>query len=250
MISDMIKIKNLSVCYKGKKVNAIENVNINIEKGQICTVVGPSGVGKSTILKVLAGIIKNYEGESTIDGEEVNPTIHSIGFIPQNYGLVEWKTIKQNIYLSAKVKNGTKNIDNEFYKKLLDKLNIGKQEKCYPRNLSGGEKQRVSIARAFLLKPKLLLMDEPFSALDVVTREDARRLFLDVWNEHKVTTILVTHDIKEAIYLGQKIIVMSSSPGEIVKCINNDLFGKSYTLESEVIENMAFEIKEMFKRGI
>lgn len=244
----MIKTNNLSVCYKGKKVNAIENININIEKGQICTVVGPSGVGKSTILKVLAGIIKNYEGKAYIEGKEVNPTDHSIGFIPQNYGLVEWKTIKQNIYLSSKVKNGTKNIDNEFYEKLLDKLNIGKYEKCYPRNLSGGEKQRVSIARAFLLKPNLLLMDEPFSALDILTREDARRLFLDVWNEHKVTTILVTHDIKEAIYLGQKIIVMTSSPGKIEKIINNDLFGKSYTLASESIENLEFEIKEMFKK--
>lgn len=244
----MIKIDNLTVCYNNKKTIAVENINMSMKKGEICTVIGPSGAGKSTILKVLSGIIKDYEGNAYIDGKKVNPKIHSIGFIPQNYGLIEWKTIEQNILLSSKVKYGKKNIDTEFYKKLLNKLHIEKHIKSYPKSLSGGERQRVSIARAFLLKPNLLLMDEPFSALDVLTREDAQKLFLNIWKEHKVTTILVTHDIKEAIYLGQKIIIMSSLPGRIEKVIDNDLFGKSYSEFNETVENMDSYIREILKR--
>ncbi|WP_268051714.1 ABC transporter ATP-binding protein [Clostridium ganghwense] len=245
----MIKMNNLTVCYKSKNkiIKAVENINLNIDKGEICTVIGPSGAGKSTILKVFAGIIKNYEGKACIDGVQVNPQINRIGLIPQNYGLITWKTVEENILLSSRMKDGKKNIDMEFYKELLKKLNIEKHIKSYPSALSGGERQRVSIARAFLLKPNLLLMDEPFSALDVFTREDAQRLFLDIWNEHKVTTILVTHDVKEAIYLGQKIVVMSSYPGRIKKIIKNDLFGKEHFEFNNEFETLNLEIRKILK---
>ena len=224
----MIKVNNLRVCYKNiDKLNAvIENANLSVEKGEICAVIGPSGGGKSTLLKVIAGIIVDYDGEVLIDGQTVNPKIHRIGLIPQNYGLVKWKTVEQNIFLSAKVKDGRKNIDMDFYKKLLNELKLNEFVKRYPSELSGGQMQRVSMARALLLKPSLLLMDESFSALDAMTREEVQQLFLEVWEEHKVTTILVTHDIKEAIYLANKIAVISSSPGKIVEVIHNPLFGR------------------------
>jgi ABC-type nitrate/sulfonate/bicarbonate transport system ATPase subunit len=224
----MIKVNNLRVCYKNvDKLNAvIENANLTVEKGGICAVIGPSGGGKSTLLKVIAGIIVDYDGEVLIDGQSVNPKIHRIGLIPQNYGLVKWKTVEQNIFLSAKIKDGRKNIDMDFYKKLLNELKLNDFVKRYPSELSGGQMQRVSMARALLLKPNLLLMDESFSALDAMTREEVQKLFLEVWEEHKVTTILVTHDIKEAIYLANKIAVISSSPGKIVQVINNPLFGR------------------------
>jgi ABC-type nitrate/sulfonate/bicarbonate transport system ATPase subunit len=224
----MIKVNNLRVCYKNiDKLNAvIENANLTVEKGEICAVIGPSGGGKSTLLKVIAGIIVDYDGEVLIDGQTVNPKIHRIGLIPQNYGLVKWKTVEQNIFLSAKIKDGRKNIDMDFYKKLLNELKLNEFVKRYPSELSGGQMQRVSMARALLLKPSLLLMDESFSALDAMTREEVQKLFLEVWEEHKVTTILVTHDIKEAIYLANKIAVISSSPGKIVQVIHNPLFGR------------------------
>jgi len=224
----MIKIKNLNVSYKNgdKYTKVIENANLSVEKGEICAVIGPSGGGKSTLLKTLAGIIVDYDGEVLIDGKTVNPKIHRIGLIPQNYGLVKWKTVEENIFLSAKIKDGKKNIDMLFYEKLLNELKITDFVKRYPRELSGGQMQRVSMARALLLKPNLLLMDESFSALDAITREAVQKLFLEVWEEHRVTTILITHDIKEAIYLAKNIAIISSSPGKIIEVINNPLFGR------------------------
>ncbi|MGV8982578.1 ATP-binding cassette domain-containing protein [Clostridium sp.] len=223
----MIKINDLNVWYdnKDKHTKVIENTNLVVIKGEICAIIGPSGGGKSTLLKVLAGIIVDYSGEVLIDGLAVNPKIHRIGLIPQNYGLVKWKTVEQNILLSAKVKDGRGNIDMDFYEKLLNELKLKEFIKRYPNQLSGGQMQRVAIARALLLKPNLLLMDESFSALDAMTREDVQKMFLEVWEEHKVTTIIVTHDIKEAIYLAKDIAVISSSPGTIVEVISNPLFG-------------------------
>jgi ABC-type nitrate/sulfonate/bicarbonate transport system ATPase subunit len=224
----MIKIHNLNVSYKNKDkhLKVIENANLTVKEGDICAVIGPSGGGKSTLLKVLAGIIVDYSGEVLIDGKTVNPKVHRIGLIPQNYGLVNWKTVEENIFLSAKIKDGKKNIDLCFYEKLINELKLKDFVKRYPSQLSGGQMQRVSMARALLLKPNVLLMDESFSALDAITREDVQKMFLEVWEAHKVTTILVTHDIKEAIYLAKNIAIISSSPGKIVEVISNPLFGK------------------------
>lgn len=223
----MIKIENLNVFYKNKSKNTkvVKNACLTVDKGSICALIGPSGGGKSTLLKVLAGIITDYEGEVLIGGIKVNPKIHRIGFIPQNYGLVKWKTVEENIFLSTKIKDGEKNIDLEFYKKLIQKLKLEELVRRYPGRLSGGQMQRVSMARALLLKPDLLLMDESFSALDAMTREDVQKLFLEVWKEYKVTTIIVTHDIKEAIYLAKDIAIISTCPGRILKVVNNHLFG-------------------------
>jgi ABC-type nitrate/sulfonate/bicarbonate transport system ATPase subunit len=224
----MIKISNLNVSYENKKkyIKVLENIDLTVDMGEICTIIGPSGCGKSTLLKVLSGILKDYSGEALIHGKRIDPKIHRIGFIPQNSGLVSWKTVEENIILSIKIKDGKKNIDIEFYNKLLEELKIKELVKRYPNQLSGGQMQRVSIARALLMKPNLLLMDEPFSALDAMTKEETQELLLNVWKEHSVTTLLVTHDIKEAVYLGKKIAVISRAPGEIVEIIDNSLFGK------------------------
>ena len=245
----MVEINNLSVSYKNKDkyIKAIDNVNLSVEEGEICVVIGASGCGKSTLLKVLAGIHEWYEGEVLIDKREVNPNRHRIGFIPQNYGLVKWKSVEENICLSAKIKDGKKNIDKDFYKRILKELDIDKLVKRYPTQLSGGQMQRVSIARALLLKPNLLLMDEPFSSLDAMIREEVQELFLQVWKEYKVTTLLVTHDIREAIYLGQKIVVISSSPGKIVEVIDNRLFGKTHMEFNKEFIEMNIRVKDILK---
>ena len=248
----MIKINNLNVSYKNmdKYLNVIKNANLTVEKGEICALIGPSGGGKSTLLKVLAGIILNYEGEVLIDGKTVDPKIHRIGLIPQNYGLVKWRTVEENIFLSTKVKDGKKNIDISFYEKILKELKLKELVKRYPSQLSGGQMQRVSMARALLLKPNLLLMDESFSALDAMTREEVQELFLEVWEEHQVTTILVTHDIKEAIYLAKDIAVISEAPGTIVDVIHNPLFGRTHTeMDLEYIQ-MNSKLRKILKGGV
>lgn len=245
----MINIRNLNVGYKNKDavITALDSINLDIARGEICAIIGPSGGGKSTLLKVLAGIIKDYNGEALIDGKKINPKLHRIGFIPQNYGLVKWKTAEENILLSAKIKDGKRNIDKDYYEEILNKLKINDLKDRYPNELSGGQKQRISIARAFLLKPNLLLMDESFSALDAITREEVQELFLSVWKEHRVTTILITHDIKEAIYLGEKIVVLSSAPGKVVKTMENPLFSRFYLESSKEFNQLSKELISILK---
>jgi len=218
----MIDIKDLTISYTKDNITheVFHGFNLNIKSGEICAIIGMSGAGKSTLVRTLAGINKSYSGEVLIKGETVNPEIHSIGFVPQNYGLIDWKTAKQNILLASILKFGKKNVDMEFYEELLEELKIKDLEDRYPKELSGGEAQRVAVARALLLKPDLLLMDEPFSSLDIITREFVQEIFLKVWREHKVTTVLVTHDINEAMYLGHKIMVLDSMKNSIN--INNE----------------------------
>lgn len=245
----MIKINNLNFSYKNsdKHTRVIENTNLMVKKGEICAIIGPSGGGKSTLLKILAGIIVDYEGEVLIDGKPVDPKVHRIGLIPQNYGLVKWKTVEENIFLSTKIKDGKSNIDLNFYEKILKELKLKDFVKRYPSQLSGGQMQRVSMARALLLKPNLLLMDESFSALDAMTREEVQELFLEVWKEHRVTTILVTHDIKEAIYLAKDIAIISKSPGKIVEVVHNPLFGRLNEEWDRAYIDISSKLKKILK---
>ncbi|NMA65380.1 MAG: ABC transporter ATP-binding protein [Clostridiaceae bacterium] len=221
----MIEIENLTVKYKGRngETTAISNLNIDIENGEIYTFIGPSGCGKSTLLHVLSGILKDYTGKVSINGKAINPRTQRIGLIPQNYGLLPWKNVLGNIILGVRIKDRQSDID-EYSKCILEHLGISNLLDRYPRELSGGQQQRVAIARAFILKPDLLLMDEPFSALDAITREEIQALFLDIWNRNKVTTIFITHSVDEALYLGSKIAVFSPAPGRILKILPNPCF--------------------------
>lgn len=220
----MIEIKNLTVSYKSRdeKIKALDNLSINIDEGDICTIIGPSGCGKSTLLHVLSGIHKSYEGTVLIHGNKVDSKTNRIGLVLQNYGLLPWKNVEDNVSLALKIKGGS---DEEYKNYIIDKLGLRSMIRRYPKELSGGQKQRVAIARAFVLKPELLLMDEPFSALDAITREEMQELFLRLWKENKVTTVFITHSVDEALYLGRKIIVLSPSPGKVVKIIENKVFG-------------------------
>ncbi|GAA0084061.1 ABC transporter ATP-binding protein [Clostridium sp. CTA-7] len=247
----MIQIKNISVFYESKeKVKALESISFKAESDDICAIIGPSGCGKTTLLNVLSGIIKKYEGEVLLDKEELNPHIHKIGLIPQNFGLLPWKTVKENCLLPFKIRG--EKINSETIEKMntmMKRLNINGLENRFPRELSGGQRQRVSIVRSFLMKPDLLLMDEAFSALDAIIRDEAQELFLDIWNENKMTTFFVTHSIDEALYMGKKIIVMSNTPGEIIEVIDNTLFNNKNYKEDKDYSRLFSHIKNMVKRG-
>lgn len=223
----MLEIKDLAVTYQSAQeaYTALQGVNLSLPSGSTCAVIGPSGCGKSTLLKVLAGIITDYEGTVLFDDEPIMPAKQKIGFIPQNYGLLPWKNIEENIWLGLKLKNRQTKVDKSAVEFMMRQLGIDGLGKRYPGELSGGQQQRVSLARAFLLKPDLLLMDEPFSALDAITREEIQDVFLEVWKRQAVSTILVTHYVEEAVYLGQKIIILSSHLGQVSKVIDNPLFG-------------------------
>ena len=234
----------------GSSVEAVKGVNISINDGALCVLVGPSGCGKSTLLHVLSGIIKEYSGQATLNGTALNPKVHNIGFIPQNFGLLPWRNVEKNCLLSLKIKK--KIITSELRERIdyiMNKLNINDLRDRYPKELSGGQKQRAAIARAFIMNPDLLLMDEPFSALDALTREEAQELFIDVWNQYKPTTVFVTHSIEEAIYMGKKIVIMSHCPGIIVETIDNPLFNTENLRQNEEYFRLSSHIRTIIKKG-
>lgn len=215
----MIQIENLFVQYD--KQNILENISLELETGSVCAVIGPSGCGKSTLLNVLAGLNRNYTGNVLINKAIPSPKKQTIGFIPQNYGLLPWLKVKDNIMLGLTIKHKSRA---KLPQNLITSLGLDKLLERYPKELSGGQQQRVSLARAFALNADLLLMDEPFSALDAITREEMQDVFINLWQKQNVTTVLVTHYVEEALYLGQKIVVMTNSPGKIYKTIDNPLF--------------------------
>jgi len=221
----VIEIQDLVVKYrrKNEETLVLDNININIGTGDIYTFIGPSGCGKSTLLHVLSGILKEYTGSVRIDGEAIDPKRQRIGLILQNYGLLPWKNVYQNTMLGVKIKNDQQTLD-EYSRYILQQLGIDSLLDRYPKELSGGQQQRVAIARAFILKPDLLLMDEPFSALDAISREELQDLFLKIWKENNVTTAFVTHSVDEALYLGSKIVVFSPAPGRILEVVDNSCF--------------------------
>jgi NitT/TauT family transport system ATP-binding protein len=248
MEGSSLDIKNLSASYSENRV--LGPVDMNISPGEIYAVIGPSGCGKSTLLHVLSGIHRDFNGEILLKGEILDPKRHDIGFIPQNFGLLPWKTVRKNYMLSLKIKE--KNVDSEVNQRIeyiLGKLNISSLKDRYPNELSGGQKQRVAIARAFIMNPDLLLMDEPFSALDALTREEAQELFIDLWNQYRITTVFVTHSIEEAVYMGRKIVIMSHCPGTIVETIDNTLFNTENLRENDEFLKLSSHIRGIIKKG-
>ena len=245
-------IEGISKKYKkdNEELEILRSIDLTVNDGEFVCVLGPSGCGKSTLLHVLSGIIKDYTGQVKLHSELLTPKKHSIGFIPQNFGLLPWKNIHQNCTLSLKIKG--KALDssiNERIDYIQNKLNIHTLKDRYPNELSGGQKQRVAIARAFIMEPDFLLMDEPFSALDALTREEAQELFMDIWNQYKTTTIFVTHSIEEAIYMGKKIVIMSHCPGTIVEIIDNPLFNTENLRQNEEYLKLSSHIRTIIKKG-
>lgn len=215
-----VRISHLSVRYSNRKENhtdALCDLSLTLNKGDIYTVVGPSGCGKSTLLYVLAGIVGNYTGEVLINGSRPDPKKHSIGLVPQNYGLLPWKKVEENVSMAFRIR-GSKWPD--YGDQIIRTLDIRDLFRKYPGELSGGEKQRVAIARSLLQNPELLLMDEPFSALDTLTADRCRTLFVELRKQIPVTTLLVTHNLQEAVRLGQHVILLGKHPRRLIRVID------------------------------
>ena len=248
----MIQIKNLSVFYHGKegKIKVLNNLDFAINSDEICAIIGPSGCGKSTLLKVLSGIITTHEGEVLLNDKVLDPHCHKIGLIPQSFGLLPWKTVQDNCLISFKIKK--EKVTSETLNKMdrmMKRLNIDHLKKRYPHELSGGQKQRVALVRSYLMEPDLLLMDEGFSALDAIIKEEAQQLFLDVWQESKINTFFVTHSIDEALYMGKKIIVLSNNPGQIIEIIDNPLFNLTDYRHHSHYPELYTRLKTLIKKG-
>lgn len=249
----MLILDKINIEYKSNNdINkVIKDLSLDIAQGEALIILGSSGCGKSTLINALAGIIPIEKGKVELTcgdlREPLTPKNHKIGLIPQNYGLLPWKTMEENCLLPLKIRH--EKIDKkgkEEIRKIYESLNITSLLDKYPRELSGGQVQRAAIARAFIMKPDLLLMDEPFSALDEVTRNEARELFLKVWKENKPTTVLVTHSIEEALYLGNRIIVMGTESGDIKYLMDNPYQGE-WSMEDREYLSARKILRDMLK---
>lgn len=248
MTNNGLFVDNISLSYDNGKVKAIKDISFEVSAGTVLVIIGPSGSGKSTLLRAIAGIEKVSVGNIFLNGENLSPKTKKIGFVPQNYGLFPWCTVEENILLGVRIKN---KINDKIIIKMnnfMENLGILEFAKRYPRELSGGQQQRVSLARAFLLDADALLMDEPFSALDAITREETQDIFLSLWEKHKLLTILVTHDVQEALYLGKKIIVLSKN-GRILKELNNPFFGNREQIYDQNFAEMRKKIRELIQEA-
>lgn len=246
----MISIRDLSVSYhrKNEEALAIDRLNIDIDAGEIYTFIGPSGCGKSTLLYVLSGILKEYTGSVSIDGRPIDPKAQRIGLILQNYGLLPWKTVYDNAVLGIKIKNDRQGLE-DYSAYIFKQLGIEGLLDRYPKELSGGQQQRVAIARAFILQPDLLLMDEPFSALDAITREEMQELFFDIWKQHRVTTVFITHSVDEALYLGSKIAILSPAPGRVLEVLENPCFQMDNLRNRDEYYAMSKKLRQIVSKG-
>lgn len=220
----LVKISNVHKSFKidGATVEVLDNISLDFERGEFVSIVGASGCGKSTLLRIIAGFESVSEGEITLDGKVITkPSIES-GMVFQESRLFPWLTAEKNIDfgISRKISKSEKK---KTVQEHIDLVGLKGFEKALPKQLSGGMQQRVSIARGLINNPQLLLLDEPFGALDAITRINMQNEILRIWEAEKKTMIMVTHDVDEAIYLGDKVIVMSSRPGKIRKVIPIDL---------------------------
>ena len=207
---------------KGRRqqISALQDFNLDIREGEFFTILGPSGCGKSTFLNVLAGLAHKTSGSITIDGRPAEGINLHQGVVFQGYALFPWRTVLQNIEMGMEIRKVPKRERKETAEHFLDLVGLSGFAHRYPHELSGGMRQRVAIARALAYSPDLLLMDEPFAALDAQTREILQAELLRIWEAHKKTIVFITHSLDEAIYLSDRIAVMTHRPGRIKSILN------------------------------
>jgi NitT/TauT family transport system ATP-binding protein len=198
---------------------AIDRIDLDIAANEFVSIVGTSGCGKSTLLNMVGGLAEPTFGDIRIDGKPVTGPGRDRGFVFQGYSLFEWLTVEGNIRFALEKSALSKADKAALVSDFIQSVGLSGFENAYPRQLSGGMRQRVAIARALVYKPSLLLMDEPFGALDAQTRGMMQELLLKVWEEHKVTVLFVTHDVEEAIFLADRVVVLASRPGRVKKVL-------------------------------
>ena len=222
-----IRARNVGVRFftEQRDVTAIQGLDIDIASGEFVTLLGPSGCGKSTFLRVVADLIAPSRGR--IDVLSTTPQAarqqRDIGFVFQDPALLPWRTALQNVQLPLQVGGGAARKGRRGARELLEMVGLKDRENAYPHELSGGQRQRVSIARALVSDPKILLMDEPFGALDEITRDRLNEELRRVWKETGLTILFVTHSIHEAAYLGQRVLMLASNPGRVREIVPVDL---------------------------
>jgi len=216
-VDKVVELKNLTKNYHtlDSETQAINNLSLDIRRGEFVSIVGPSGCGKSTLLSLISGLIKPSAGEILINNEPVEGPSNNVGYMPQRDHLFEWRTILKNITLGLEIQNKLNKETQKNAERLLEEYGLGEFKHYYPKQLSGGMRQRAALIRTLAVNPEILLLDEPFSALDYQTRLVISEEIWLIIKKEKKTAILVSHDIAEAVSMSDRIIVLTKRPGEI-----------------------------------
>ena len=233
----MLSIQDISMRFDlpdGSSVNALSNVSLNVAAGEIVSVLGPSGCGKTTLLRIMAGLERPTSGEVTLDGVPIERPGPQRGMVFQEYSLFPWRTILDNVAFGLELKGVSKEERYEKARRYITAVGLAGFENSYPHELSGGMKQRVAIVRALVNNPKALFMDEPFGALDAQTRNVMQAELLRIWQEQQKTVVFVTHSVDEAIYLADRVVIMSARPGQISEIIKIEIPRPRVRTSSEV----------------
>ena len=233
-----VEVDDVAVRFRTKKrdVTALRQVSLSVAMGEFVAIVGPSGCGKSTLLKLVAGLLKPSAGAVRLRGDAVTGPRHDIGYVFQRAALLEWRSARKNILLQAEMRHMPGAAARRRADELIDMTGLRGFEDAYPHELSGGMQQRVALCRALLHRPPVLLMDEPFGALDALTREQLNIELHRIWRETGTTVLLVTHSIAEAVYLANRVVVMSARPGTVSEIIDVGL-----PAERDYVETMGRE---------
>ena len=243
-----IEIKNICKSFEGKNKNlsVLKDINLTINDGELICLLGPSGCGKTTLLRLIAGLEQPSSGEIIANGEVVKKPSGDRAVIFQQYSLFPWLTVLQNVTFGLEMtKKGTKEENIAAAERYLESVGLIDFKDSYPHELSGGMKQRVAIIRSLLNHSPILLMDEPFSAVDMQTRHKLQEQLIGVWKRFKNTIVFVTHDVDEAVYLADKIVIMDKNPGKIANIINVDIerprkreSEEFIALQESIVENL------------
>ncbi|WP_407645499.1 ABC transporter ATP-binding protein [Amycolatopsis alkalitolerans] len=249
----MVEVRNLKKVYEsqGRRIEAIRDITFTVARGEFACIVGPSGAGKTTLLKCLAGLLKPTAGEVVLEGSPVTGPPLGMAVVFQEYGrsLFPWKTVRQNIDLPLRQKGLPREKRDRLVSEALTAVDLGDAGRAYPWQLSGGMQQRVAIARAVAYEPHVLLMDEPFAAVDAQTRADLEDLVRTLWRDLGITTLFVTHDIDESVYLGERVIVLSASPTHVLDDVRIDLPTERNQVTTRATPDFA-ELRARVHRGI
>ena len=208
---------------RGGEMVALNGVDMDIHENEFICVVGPSGCGKSTLLNIIGGLDTPTEGKVLVDGKEVDGPGPDRGIVFQQYALFPWLTVEKNVQFGLKLQGKSPEECQEIAQKYIKMVELEQFAKSYPKELSGGMKQRVAIARAYAVNPKVLLMDEPFGALDAQTRTQLQQELLETWEKEQKTCFCITHDVEEAIILAQRVVIMCARPGRVKDIVDIDI---------------------------
>lgn len=217
-----VSIQKLSKTYTTNHhdLTVLENINLDIQPGEFISIVGSSGCGKSTLLRLLVGLESQYQGQIVIAGENITGTSLNRGIVFQDHRLFPWLSVKENIRVALHQSQLSRTEEDKLIDEHLELVKLTNFKDAFPSQLSGGMNQRVAIARSLVNRPQILLLDEPFGALDALTRQNLQDELQRIWQTEKITMIIVTHDVEEAVFLGDRVVVMQPHPGRIKRIVN------------------------------